>query len=272
MDIESYQEWGSLMASDDASYEFKSVQTVRGLEARTMAKWQKEGWEFVTESQEPLMRTKLTFRRLKPKQPRYLWPAAAGALVLIGIIVAVGAIGEDDAPEANTAPSNAAVVQTQQPSSGPAEDATKEPESSEPAEVAAVTSAPEQTLTVANNADLAALLAGSDSDYDAIEGFAAKYKGRSLEFDANIAYMNNHGSYKTRYDILIAAGDYSETSMTGPNFQFKDVNIVTDLHLTGSNIPDGIGKGDNLHIVAQVEDFNRVQGLFFLKPVSTEVR
>jgi hypothetical protein len=261
------------MAGDDASYEIKSVQTVRGMEARTMAKWEKEGWEFVTQSQEPLLRTKLIFRRLKPKQPKYLWPAAAGALLLIGIIVGIGAAREgDDTPEANTPPTNAAVVQSEEPSKGPSETPSQKTEPSESATAAPVASAAEQTLTVQNNAELAALLASTDSDDDSIEGFATKYKDRTIEFDGNIAAMNNHGDYKTRYDILIGAGNYSATSMTGPNFQFKDVNIVTDLHLTGSNIPDGIGKGDNLHLIARVDGFNRAQGLFFLKPVSTTVR
>jgi hypothetical protein len=215
----------------------------------------------------------LTFRRLKPKRPKYLLPAAAGALLVVGIIVAVGAAREGaDTPEANTPPTNAAVVQTEEPANGPSATPSQSTEPSEPAKATPAASAAEPTLTVQNNAELAALLAGSDSNYDGIEAFATKYKDRTIEFDGNIAYMNNHGDYKTRYDILIGAGNYSATSAIGPNFQFKDVNIVTDLHLTGSNIPDGIGKGNNLHIIARIEGFNRVQGLFFLKPVSTTVR
>ena len=83
--------------------------------------------------------------------------------------------------------------------------------------------------------------------------------------------MNNHGDYKTRYDMLILAGDYSESSAIGPNFQFRDVSTL-DLHFTGSNVPDSVGKRDNLHITAQVEDYNSTQCLFFLGPVSTQVR
>jgi Domain of unknown function (DUF4839) len=127
-------------------------------------------------------------------------------------------------------------------------------------------------LTVKNNKDLAALLAERDDCSDTIKGFAAKYGGRTIEFDGNIAAMNNHGDNKTRYDILVNAGDYSESSTIGPNFKFKDVNIVLDLHLTGSNIPDSVGTGDNLHIIAQVEDYNSTQCLFSLKPISTGVR
>lgn len=158
------------------------------------------------------------------------------------------------------------------PTEEPTQVPTQEPEQSTPTGAAAPSSEPEQTLTVKNNQDLAALLAGSAPDRDMVEAFAVKYEGQNIEFDGNIAYMNNHGSFKTRYDILIAAGDYSKSKMTGPNFQFKDVNIVNDLRLTGANVPDTIGAGQNLHIIATVEGYNRTQELFFLKPVSTTVR
>lgn len=265
------------MAGDDAQYEFKSVQTMRGMEARTMAKLQKDGWEFVTESQGPLLRTKMTFRRVKPKQPWYVWGAGVGALLLLGIIIAVNAIsGGDDTQGQATPLTETAVTPSEQPFNEPSKEPTKEPEPSEtagePQPSDPAETAPEQTLTVKNNKDLAVLLAGTATGGDMVEGFAAKYSGRLIEFDGNIAAMANHGDYKTRYNILISAGDYSESIARGPNFQFKDVNIGTDLHLTGPNIPDTIGRGDNLHIIARVADFNNVQELFFLEPISTEVR
>jgi hypothetical protein len=57
-----------------------------------------------------------------------------------------------------------------------------------------------------------------------------------------------------------------------PNFRFDDVDIVSDLRLTGSNIPDAIGVGGNLHVVARVGDYNSTSELFRLEAVSTEVR
>jgi len=132
------------------------------------------------------------------------------------------------------------------------------------------TEAPITTLTIENNEDLNALLALKDPYDESVKTFAETYAGQIIEFDGNIAYMSNHGSYKTRYDILISAGDYSETTMVGPSFQFKDVGIY-DLHLTG-DVPDSIRAGYNLHIVATVGKYNDVQGLFFLDPVSLEVR
>jgi hypothetical protein len=81
----------------------------------------------------------------------------------------------------------------------------------------------------------------------------------------------NHGDAKTRYDFLIAPGDQGPESTRGPEFKFEDVNYL-DLNLTGPNTPDAIGMGDLLHVVARVEEYNPTQCLFFLDPVTTEVR
>lgn len=125
-------------------------------------------------------------------------------------------------------------------------------------------------MTVENNPELAALLAGSDCE-DSIAQFAAKYRGRTIEFDGNIAAMAKHGNHDTRYDILVVAGDYGATNR-GPNFQFRDVNTTSDLHYTG-DVPDTIGQGTNLHVVAEVGDYEGPRTcLFVLRPVSTAVR
>ena len=129
-----------------------------------------------------------------------------------------------------------------------------------------------ETITVENNEEFAALLQLKNEYDPSVKVFAEKYAGQEIEFDCNIAYMNYHGSFKTRYDILIVAGDYSEVSMSGPYFQFNDVSVVYDLNLTGDNVPDYIGMGDNLHIIAVVGDYNEFSGLFQLDPVSTMVR
>jgi hypothetical protein len=129
----------------------------------------------------------------------------------------------------------------------------------------------QEILTVKNNEDLAAVLAVKDS-WDPIVGdFAKKYAGKTIEFNGNIADMMQHGDYTTRYDILIYAGDFSETTAIGPSFKFEDVN-VSDLKLTGSEIPENIGTGQNLHITAVVEEYNENSGFLFLKPISTEIR
>lgn len=128
----------------------------------------------------------------------------------------------------------------------------------------------EEVLTAANSLELAAILAEPDNCSATIGTFAATYSGRTIEFDGNIATMGPHGTNETRYDLLVSPGDYSETTAIGPTFQFRDVGIA-DLHLTG-DVPAAIAQGDNLHVVAKVEEFNGDQCLFFLDPVSTQVR
>lgn len=132
-------------------------------------------------------------------------------------------------------------------------------------------SAKEEIITVDNNKEFAAVLNTKDPGDQIIEEFAVKYAGRTIEFDGNIAYMSPHGDYTTRYDFLIYPWDYSETSVSGPNFKFEDYNYY-DLNLIGDDVPDTVGKGDNLHFVAKIEKYNKISQLFFLDPISTKVR
>lgn len=128
-----------------------------------------------------------------------------------------------------------------------------------------------EILTVDNCKELAEILSTKDESDPLIKEFAQKYAGRTIEFDGNTAYVSNHGNYKTRFDYLIYAGDYSKTTFSGPNFQFRDVNY-NDLHLTGDNVPDTFGVGLNIHIIATVEEYSETSGLFQLKPVSIKMR
>ncbi|MGC3862301.1 DUF4839 domain-containing protein [Micromonospora chersina] len=250
------------MADDGVRYEFKSVQTIRGIEARSIAKWQKAGWEFVDQAQGTL-RTTLNFRRPKPKVPWVLIAVAAGVVLLLAIVGGIaGALGGGDDKDRGPAksPSEATVVAGGKPSETP-----------KPTESASGESEADQVLTVENSKDLAALLAVRDYCDETIGTFAAKHEDRTIEFDGSIASMSNHGDYKTRYDILVHPGDKGPKSVVGPAFKFEDVN-VSDLHLTGANLPESVGTGDLLHVVARVGKYNPDQCLFFLEPVSTRIR
>lgn len=125
---------------------------------------------------------------------------------------------------------------------------------------------PIDVLTIENCEELASILQLKDEFDDSIKEFAGKYAGQIIEFDGNIAYLALHGSYKTRYDILIYAGDYSETSISGPVFQFSDVG-VWDLGLSGLELPAFVRIGSNVHVMAKVEEYKEASGLFMLDPV-----
>jgi len=82
------------MANDDEiKYETRTVRTIRGMEARTTTKWQRLGWEFVAQNQLSILRTEITFRRVKKKLPKYVLPLAIGvpvlaitALIILGVV------------------------------------------------------------------------------------------------------------------------------------------------------------------------------------------
>lgn len=246
---------------DGTKYDINTVRTIRGTESLTRAKWEKDGWKFVSQEQGTL-RTQMTFRKPKTPVSWKLFAVIGGVLAVVAIIIVVNVAlssgGDDAEPAATTSPSSTPRAETE-----PSPAATTAPEP---------TAAPESViLTAANNADLAALLTGPQ-DGPTVGAFATKYEGQTIEFDGAIGAMNSHDGYTTRYDILISVGDYSETqSFGGPNFQFRDVNVINDLKLTG-NVPDSIGVGNNLHVVARVGAYEPDTTLFLLEPVATQVR
>lgn len=257
------------MPNDGVEYETQTVRAVRGMESRTVAKWEARGWEVVSQSQGRLQ-TEITFRHPKQKTNWRMF-AIGGAVIaalLIGIIVN-GVIREqndaraanDPAPVSTEEPADAA------PSDEPADDAPTE----EPTPSPSSDAADDAALTLETSSELAALLTLTDYCDSSIAAFAESHSGRTISFDGNIGAMNNHEGATTRYDILIGAGDYSETSQPGPSFQFRDVNITNDLHLTG-DVPDMIGVGDNLHFTAEIDRYEASSCLLLLEPIQTSVR
>lgn len=264
------------MADQVQRYEQQTVKAVRGRESSTIARMQGQGWELENESRGRL-RTELTFRRPKPQTPWGLVATVAGAAVAV-IAVAAGAIAlqaRDDAPKAQDARTEIASTPSAEPSDvptpSPPETPTEPPAtpSDEPTETQPTEPAADEALTVQNNEDLRRLLATGE-DYGLSRSFAATYAGRQIEFDGNVASAATNGDYETRFNFLVFAGDFSRTVPgPGPAFQFRDVNFY-DLDLQGRG--SSVGMGDNLHIVAEVGEFEARTGLFLLDPVSTRLR
>src|SRR4051794_14364971 len=135
---------GSPTVGDDGEYEFKSVRAIRGTEARTIAKWRQAGWELETQRHGTL-RTEMTFRRMKPKDPwqqlvaviakrwaayrrakpktQLLLAASVGLVlltVIVGILLANRGGGRTFEPTAS--PTEAAAVPNEQPSGAPSQE------------------------------------------------------------------------------------------------------------------------------------------------------
>lgn len=130
----------------------------------------------------------------------------------------------------------------------------------------------EDALTVENSPAFAALLTLTDYCSTSVADFATENKGKTVTFDGNVGALNKHGDSTTRYDILIGAGDYSETAQPGPAFQYRDVNTTSDLHFSEANMPDSIGVGSNLRFTAVIGEYEASSCLLQLKPVATEAR
>jgi hypothetical protein len=145
------------------------------------------------------------------------------------------------------------------------------PESTEPPSTTAAEPARDEILTVANSPEFAAFLAEPDYCSDAIGAFASAHTGQTIEFDGSVVTADNFSSDPQRQHILVSPGDLGPESVTGPAFQYRDVNI-TDLNFTGPSAPDSVSPGDKLHVVAEIEEYNSTQCLVFLNPVSTQVR
>jgi hypothetical protein len=130
---ETYLGSGSRQADDNVQYEFKSVQALRGRESSAKAKWQDQGWEFISENRGTL-RTELNFRRVKPKtfgaylqssvatfrrlQPKtQLALVASGALILVAGItgIVVGTQSGGDTPNPSAAQTTASTAPPAEP-------------------------------------------------------------------------------------------------------------------------------------------------------------
>lgn len=272
----------------DTKYEYKTVQAMRGMEKRFIAREQTEGWELVDQTQGTL-RTSLKFRRVQPEAFlskawvtfRALSTAKQGivaagmALLLVFAVVGIGiASGQEKRAESaagNDEPAPSAAI-TASGETGPAQRtapaAARESRSPAPTSSAE----PEQVLTVENSAEFVTLLAVTDYCDPSIAEFAAKYEGRKIEFDGSITNMKNHEGYNTRYDILLGPGDDGPATTRGPAFKYEDVNMF-DLKFTGATAPSYVGEGDTFRFTGEVDEYDPVRGCqFFLNPVSTTAR
>ncbi|MFG2662348.1 DUF4839 domain-containing protein [Streptomyces sp. NPDC048425] len=239
---------------DEIRYEYKTVQTIRGTNSLVISKMQKDGWVLVEQAQGTL-RSTLSFRRPKKPQPWFLIGAAAAALVILAIVIGAASVLSDGGEKKDESDKSAAAA-SEEPSATPTP--------------TTVESAATEVITPQSNPEFAALLKADSCD-DANLDFATKHEGQTVAFNGSIVSMAPHGDYDTRYDFLLGPGDKVPNTTVGPAFKYEDVNTF-DLKLTGKKIPATVRAGDKFHFVAKVGKFNADQCVFFLDPVSTEIR
>ncbi len=249
--------------TSDVEYEYQTVKSIKGLESRTIAKMEDLGWDLVAQEPSGALRTALKFRRARKRMSTksLIALASVGAAVVIALIIG-GTIEKKDEPISS--PPSESPLTASQPTESSA------PESPSPKTSEAATE--DTVLTTKNNSQLASIMKDTDYCSENILNFADQHRGKTIRFNANIGALNNHGSYKTRYDILIGYGDFDPNSQPGPAFQFRDVNTTSDLNYTNSNDSETIGVGDNIVVTAKVREYEPRTCLFLLDPVQTEFR
>lgn len=146
-----------------------------------------------------------------------------------------------------------------------------EPEEEEPAEEPSEPPMGEQpeVLTVTNSPALEQFL-NADPCSDGALTFARDNEGRVVEFSGSVADMAPHGSYDTRYDILIVPGGDGPSTTQGPTLQFRDINML-DLNFVGRT-PNRFGVGDRALFRVALERFDKASCLVMLEPVKTRVQ
>nr|WP_244960577.1 DUF4839 domain-containing protein [Pseudoclavibacter chungangensis] len=245
------------ISQENIEFERMTVRVLRGTERRAVSKWERQGWRIVSHHQGRLQ-TEITFQRPKKKMNVRVIALIAGvAAVLLVPVIVFGTLNEDRSGEAGEATSTPSRTDSAQ---------AGELEPTKSADIAV-----DEVVTVENNAEFAALLDVADTCDSSVAVFAEKYRGRSVEFDGHIGALAPHGSATTRYDILVGPGDFDENSVRGPTFQLRDVNTTSDLHVTG-DVPDSIGPGSNVHLVAQVDRYEAGSCLLLLEPVQMSFR
>ncbi|MFF8022738.1 DUF4839 domain-containing protein [Streptomyces sp. NPDC007896] len=240
--------------ADEIKYEYKTVRAVRGTNGLMISKMQKDGWELVEQTQGTL-RSTLSFRRPKKPLPWPLIGALAAALGILAIIIGVASALSGEGEKQNK-PDKPVAAASEKPSATPTPTAAE--------------STATEVITPQNNPEFAALLKADSCD-DANLDFATRHAGQTVAFNGSIVSMAPHGDYDTRYDFLLGPGDKGPNTTVGPAFKYEDVNIL-GLKLTGKKIPATVSAGDKFRFVAEVGEFKADQCLFFLDPVSTEVR
>lgn len=118
-------------------------------------------------------------------------------------------------------------------------------------------------LTKENCEDLASLLK-LKSGYDRrAKSFVTDYSGKAVAINGFI-YDADFGGLR---DIEICSGAYGDSSTQGPHFLFESVH-PSDFGFQGSDFPDYIEYGTNVHIVGIVKEYDDSSDSIVLEPVS----
>lgn len=122
-----------------------------------------------------------------------------------------------------------------------------------------------------DNADLQKLLTLGDNFNPYVAEFASNYRGKRIEFNGCFSFVDAYEtSNGVTYTILVEAMDFDPNKAIGPTFQFRDMT-ASQLNWV-PKVPDAIETGQNVHVIAELGQFNETNGLYQLRPLQVSLR
>lgn len=118
-------------------------------------------------------------------------------------------------------------------------------------------------ITAENNKEFAHVLLNGYENTDETKEFVSKYKGFCIEFDCCVLALDNHGSYSTRYDVLLLSTANKEAPMLGLHCVIIDENF-SGMHVEGT---DSVKIGKYFHVIAEVEKYDGKEESIVIEPV-----
>lgn len=126
--------------------------------------------------------------------------------------------------------------------------------------------ASDECITIENNSDFASILTSEYVDPEKQASFVSTYKGKTVEFDCIVYYMENNPKYKTIYSYVLAPGK-DKDSMGAAFFYLKDMSMF-DFKWDEETRPEYLTIGSKIRIQAKVTSGD--DSLYiYLKPVCT---
>lgn len=120
-------------------------------------------------------------------------------------------------------------------------------------------------LTTSNCTELATAMNEADPASPSMKAFSEKYKGRTIEFDGNVAVLSPHCTDASRFDMLILWRGFRRQFLQGPNPRIARIGPENIKAKDGySHLPSLFPIGSNVHSKAEIEDYSDTRESAFL--------
>lgn len=220
------------MTTEDAGvkYETRTVKAVRGMESRTAAKWESQGWE-VVDQKDGRVSSEITIRRPKPKTPWKLYAGLGGFIVvLFGFLIVMNLVtgGENAEAEPSSTPTRSAPAEA---SADPSETSSAAPTPSDSApavsvNVNVVDTTPDELFDRLNSADMGGIQVGDQFRFTGeLSGSEYWFVGATGDFIVNVTVYDGANDLQ----VLLADESAAVTWTDGTRVEMVVENVEKTL-------------------------------------------